>query len=243
DRRDGQSSMFDILAEAAPEEMSLNWPKADPWRENIRLGFEKEILGFFITGHPLARYEMELKVVSNTTADGLKDRPGGGEVRLGGVVEKITTKLDKKGNKFAFVTLEDMSGSVEVIVWSKTYEQVADILVPEKVVVVTGRVENEERGGQATVRLIANNIVLLSDALGQKTELVSFKLPRSRLTPETLAFIKGLAERHPGSAKARINLLEPDGLAVYQMEARIKPSSELIEAVRRELGTEGLELR
>ena len=243
DRRDGQSNMFDLLAETTADQVKINWPKADPWRENIRLGYEKEFLGFFITGHPLASHEMELKIVSNTTADNLKNRSGGSEVRLGGVVEKVTTKLDKKGNKFAFVTVEDMSGSVEVIVWSKTYEAVAEILVPEKVVVVSGRVENEDRSGQAAARIIANDIVPLAEALGQKTEFVSFKVPHDRLTPDMTAFFKSLIARHPGSAKTRIHLLEQDGMAIYQLEARIKPSSDLIEAVRRELGENSLELR
>ena len=242
DRRCGQSNMFDILAKAGPVEEGISWPQVAPWRENERLGFEKEYLGFFITGHPLAKHEVEMKVVSNTTAASVKNRSGG-EVRLGGVVDKVLTKLDKKGKKFAFVTLEDISGSVEVLVWSDTFEKSADILVPEAVVVVTGKVEAGERGGQATVKIIAKEIVSLTEAIENKTRAVCFKVPRSRLNHETISFLKSAMETYPGSARAVIHLTEPDGLAVYQLENGLRPNMELIEKVRQELGPSALELR
>ncbi|MDR2947086.1 MAG: DNA polymerase III subunit alpha, partial [Candidatus Adiutrix sp.] len=120
DRKDGQANMFDMLAQAAPEHNVLKWPTAEPWKENVRLAFEKEFLGFFITGHPLARYETELNVVSSATCDEAKMKADKAEVRLGGVVSKVQVKLDKKGKNFAYVTLEDLTGSIDLLVWSDT---------------------------------------------------------------------------------------------------------------------------
>ncbi len=242
DRRQGQNNMFDLLAEAAPQETILKWPNVEPWRENVRLAFEKEYLGFFITGHPLARHEMELKVVSSCRVEQLKELTHESTVRLGGVVEKVQTKLDKKGNKFAFVTLSDLSGSVEIIVWSKTYEEAADCLRPEEVVVVSGRVENGDRGGQATVRVIANEIMPLAEAVGRKTRRVSFKLAAESLDERTLNFIQELSSLYPGSAKTNIYLQDTEGRAVYETDLRLEASAALIEAVRRELGPDCLEL-
>jgi DNA polymerase-3 subunit alpha len=244
DRKDGQSSMFDLLAQAAPEEPVITWPKAPPWPENKRLSLEREMLGFFVTGHPLARFETELSVVSSATADEAKQKPDQTQVRLGGVAAKVAVKKDKKGHDYACVTLEDLSGSIEVLVWSKTFKESAEILRrPEEVVVVTGQVDAGERAGQANVKIIAREIVSLTEAVEQKTKTISFKLPRVRLGGETLAFLKNAAQRYPGRTPAYLKLAEPDGVAVYELKTPLKPCRELIEAARSHLGPAGLELR
>ncbi len=243
DRRDGQSNMFDILAQAAPEAPAVTWPRAEPWRENVRLAFEKEILGFFITGHPLARFETELSVVSSATADEAKLKADKTQVRVGGVVARVVTKKDKNGKDFAFVTLEDLTGSIEVMVWSSTYETAAGLLKPEEVVVVTGKVEAGERGGQANVKIVADEIMSLTEAVEKKTRTISFRLPLTRLTEETLAFLKNTVQAYPGQTPTFLKLAEGDGVAVYRLDRQLKPCRELIEAARRHLGPAGLELR
>jgi DNA polymerase-3 subunit alpha len=243
DRKDGQSNMFDMLAETEGAAAQVrNWPKAEPWRENVRLAFEKEALGFFITGHPLARYEMELGVVSSATADEARRKPDKAEVRLGGVVARVQTKLDKKGKKFAYVALEDLSGSAELLVWADVYEKSAELLKPESVVLVIGQVDaGEQRSGQ--VKIIAREIMSLADAVERRTRTISFKLPRVRLTDETLAFLQGVCKAYPGTARAYLHLGDGDGVAVYQLCEQLKPCRELIESTRLRLGAASLELR
>ena len=244
DRRDGQNNMFDMLAAAAPEETGrLNWPRAEPWRENVRLGFEKDYLGFFITGHPLARFEMELSVVSSCTIDAAKTRADKSQVRLGGVVAKVVVKKDKKDKDFAYVTLEDLSGSIEILVWSDTFAKSQDSLRPEEVVVVAGQVDAGERAGQANVKVIAKDIMSLTEAVEKRTETIAFKLPRTKLNGETMAFLKNVVQTHPGTTPTFLKLTEPDGMAIYQLKSSLKPSRELIESARNHLGSTGLELR
>jgi DNA polymerase-3 subunit alpha len=240
DRKDGQSSMFNMLG--GPGSTELNWPKIEPWRENVRLAFERESLGFFITGHPLAQYAAELNVISSATATEAKGKPDKAEVRVGGVVEKVQTKLDKKGKTFAYLTIEDLTGSVEVLVWSDTYAKCAEFLKPEQVIVVQGQVDAGEKGGQANAKIIAKDIMTLTEAVEQKTSTISFKLPRARM-PEMLPFFENTLQNYPGSATAYIHLADADGVAVYRLDKSLKPCRELIEATRRDLGPSSLELR
>ncbi|MDR3037861.1 MAG: DNA polymerase III subunit alpha, partial [Candidatus Adiutrix sp.] len=253
DRRDGQTNLFDLLAAGDPEPAVLNWPKAEPWRENVRLAFEKEALGFFITGHPLARFEAELALV--TTASIAQVKAGTDDqakVRLGGVVAALTTKPDKKGKNYAKLTLEDLTGSIEVLVWADTLAKCAAWLRPEEVIVVGGAVETSEagraggageKGGQVNVKVIAREIMTLTEAVAARTEAITFKLPRARLDQETLALLKGVVRDYPGPANVYLHLAEPGGVAVYRLQARLKPCRELVESLRLHLGPGGLELR
>ncbi|MDL2260206.1 DNA polymerase III subunit alpha, partial [Deltaproteobacteria bacterium OttesenSCG-928-K17] len=245
DKRDGQSSMFDLLAAGSPEEAGhIAWPKVEPWRENVRLAFEKEFLGFFITGHPLARFEMELKVVSSADVEKAKTLPDRAQIRLGGIVEKVVVKRDKKDKEFAYVTLSDMSGSIEVLVWSDTFAKSGHILKPEEVVVVIGQMDAGERGGgQANVKIIAKEFMSLTEAVEQKTETISFKCSRAALNGGALGFLKSAAADFPGSTQAYVKLQLDDGQAIYRLKSKLKPCRELIESARQHLGLNGLELR
>ncbi|MDR0880972.1 MAG: DNA polymerase III subunit alpha [Candidatus Adiutrix sp.] len=242
DRRTGQSSMFDLLNQADPDTAQAAWPRVEPWRENVRLAFEKEFLGFFITGHPLARYEMELSVVSSADTGQVKTLADKAAVRLGGVVAKVLVKKDKKGKNYACLTLEDLKGSLEVMVWSDTYTQRADILKPDEVVVVEGQVDAGEKAGQANVKVLARDVLSLTEAVEGRTGTIAFNLPRARLK-DSLAFLKTVAQTYPGRTPAFLKLREPDGVAVYKLDAPLKPCRELIESARRHLGPGGLELR
>ena len=243
DRKDGQSNMFDMLAEASPDKEVLKWPASEPWKENVRLAFEKEILGFFITGHPLARYETELNVVSSATCDEAKMKPDKAEVRLGGVVSKVQVKLDKKGKNFAYVTLEDISGTVELLVWSDTFAKAAHLLKPDEVIVVSGQVDAGEKSGQANVKVIVRDILSLTEAVESRTETISFKIPRSKLNDETLAFLKQVVETFPGGTSTYLKLGDSDGEAIYKIQSSLKPCRELIESAQKHFGPRGLELR
>ncbi len=252
DRRDGQHNMFDLLSAAAPEEFVPTWPKVPSWRENERLKGEKEYLGFFITGHPLARFEAELGVLSSTNTEQIKKARDGTEVRLGGVVasvvEKMSQKGKNKGKKFAFITIEDLNGSVEVVAWPDTYEECERLLKPESVVVVRGRVEVAESGwgadsgGGAQVKIIARDIVPLTDAVEKRTTSIIFKMSADSLSSEHFNFIKEISTNYPGGAKASLHLATKNGVAVYQLKQSLKPCSELIEAARNALGEKSLQL-
>jgi len=257
DQHYGQANMFDLLADGPDSEAArssaLNWPKADPWPENVRLTFEKEALGFFITGHPLERYEAEFGLMDLAPVEKIRNKTDRTEVRLGGVVATLHKKKSKKnGQDYAQLTLEDQTGSVEVLVLGKVWDKNANWLKKDEVAVVAGTMEKEEardigankegQGGQVNIKIIAREIMSLTEALEKRTESLAFRVPRSGLGPETLSLLKEVARDYPGPARVYLHLSEPDGVAVYRLEAGLRPCLGLMDRLRPHLGRQGCAL-
>ena len=133
-------------------------PAVEDWPVSQKLKSEKDILGFYVSGHPLARYRRELSQFSTVATAKIESTDDGREVRVGGIVQAIKVMLDKRGNSMAFVTIEDFAGSVELIVFSDCYEKAKDFLKLDGVVLASGRISTRE--GQAA-KLIASNLLPL----------------------------------------------------------------------------------
>ena len=151
DRDAGQSSLFGMLGgggekQAAPERI----PDAPPWSEAERLLFEKESLGFFISGHPLERFREEIAQWASATTGTLAQTPVGTEATVGGIVTALRLIKTKKGDRMASFLLEDLEGSVETLVFPEAYKKAAGRLADDQVVLVKGRAEVAgRRTGQA----------------------------------------------------------------------------------------------
>jgi DNA polymerase-3 subunit alpha len=133
-------------------------PEIEDWPVSAKLKSEKEMLGFYVSGHPLARYRRELKHFSGLSTSQIQNVSDGREVRMGGIVQSVKVMLDKRGNQMAFVTIEDFSGSVELIVFSDCYEKTKSFLKVDGIVLASGRVSTRE--GQEA-KLIASNLLPL----------------------------------------------------------------------------------
>lgn len=128
------------------------------WATIELLNREKEVLGFYISGHPLDRYKDELGAFATCSASGLSSQVDGREATVGGVISAVRTLTDKKGNLMAFATLEDFSGKLELILFSDCYEKGRENVAVDKMVLVTGRVSTRE--GEAA-KLICSEILPL----------------------------------------------------------------------------------
>jgi DNA polymerase-3 subunit alpha len=157
-----QTSSHDLFASKAGviDRVAPELPQTEEWSQGEMLVKEKEALGFYISGHPLRRYRVELTEFAQTTTVALKEAPDGRETTLAGVVAKVRRQLDKKGNMYAFVTLEDLSGSADILVFSDCFEKNRDILQPDRIVLVRGNVSTRE--GKPT-NLVAAEIVPLEN--------------------------------------------------------------------------------
>ena len=134
-------------------------PDIEDWPLAIRLSGEKEMLGFYVSGHPLAHYRGELKHFASISTNNIKAADDGREVHLGGIIQNVKVMLDKRGNQMAFVTIEDFAGSLELIVFSDCFERAKGYLEVDGIVLASGRVSTRE--GQAP-KLIVSGIVPLS---------------------------------------------------------------------------------
>ena len=148
----GQLSLFDIVEEEEKEGLALKMPDVGEYPKEMKLAFEKEVLGIYVSGHPLEEYEAAWrKKISNTTADFAYDEEtqgvrvkDGAKAVIGGLIAGKTIKYTKDNKIMAFLTIEDLVGTVEVIVFPKTYEQSASFLTEDAKVFVQGRVSVEE---------------------------------------------------------------------------------------------------
>lgn len=148
----GQISLFDIVSEEEKEDYEIKMPDIGEYSKEMMLTFEKEVLGVYISGHPLEEYEdIWKKTISNTTADFIMEEESGetvvrdGEsVIVGGIIADKKIKYTKNDKIMAFLQLEDLVGTVEVIVFPKDYEKNSSKLVEDNKVFVKGRVSIEE---------------------------------------------------------------------------------------------------
>ncbi len=148
----GQLSLFDIVEEEEKEGLALKLPDVGEYPKEMKLAFEKEVLGIYVSGHPLEEYEAAWrKKISNTTADFAYDEEtqgvrvkDGAKAVIGGLIAGKTIKYTKDNKIMAFLTIEDLVGTVEVIVFPKTYEQSTSFLTEDAKVFVQGRISVEE---------------------------------------------------------------------------------------------------
>lgn len=154
-----KSDSHDLFAETGSiSRSSPRLPAIEPWNLHERLSKEKEVLGFYLTGHPLDRYRDELPLFTTTNTEGLAQIQDGKEATLGGIVVSVKQKLDKRGNTMAFVTLEDYAGAVELIVFADCYGKNKEVVEVDRMLLVTGKVSTRE--GEAP-KLVVNEILPL----------------------------------------------------------------------------------
>ncbi len=148
----GQMSLFDLVAEDQKEEFDVKLPDVGEYPKELKLSFEKEVLGIYISGHPLEEYQdiWEKHITAQTAAFFLQEETGevsvedGTRVTIGGMVADKTIKYTKDNKVMAFIKLEDLVGSVEVIVFPKSYEKYSDKLKEDEKIFIHGRVSAEE---------------------------------------------------------------------------------------------------
>ncbi|MCP4703754.1 MAG: DNA polymerase III subunit alpha, partial [candidate division Zixibacteria bacterium] len=126
------------------------------WPIMEKLSKEKEVLGIYVSGHPLDRFRSELENFGTADTEKIANVRDGREVRFGGIISSLKLMTDKRGNQMAFATIEDFKGSTEVIIFSDCFEKGKDFISPDKIVMVTGRVSTRE--GEAP-KVISNDLI------------------------------------------------------------------------------------
>ncbi|MGB8931771.1 MAG: hypothetical protein WCC48_11045 [Anaeromyxobacteraceae bacterium] len=261
DRASGQASLFGALpaVEAKPRYPRagevVNETTVEEWPERVRLSLEKETLGFYITGHPLKGYEKEAKRYASSSCASISSKRNGDKVTVVGVVASSRERMNKeKGTRFAFLVLEDLTGTVEVACWASRGAQSgrpaqkgwADweatctsdepVLLHAEVRFDTRDEENPKAG------LTAIDIEPLSSVRAQKTSEILFRIDADALTAERATALKALLARHPGGCTATVRAVIPqESETTLTIPVKVQPSDDLIEQARR-LGFE-VELR
>ncbi|MCX5906451.1 MAG: DNA polymerase III subunit alpha, partial [Deltaproteobacteria bacterium] len=142
-----------------------NLPEVPEWPESQRLAFEKETLGFYLSGHPLNRYREALERFATADTRSIWDLGDGQEVIIGGVVSALKETTTKKGDRMAFLTLEDLNGVIEVIIFSELYKKSGQVLKGEEPFFIKGKID----AGEESIKIIANEVLPLEQAVGKLT--------------------------------------------------------------------------
>ncbi|MEZ4358830.1 MAG: DNA polymerase III subunit alpha [Kofleriaceae bacterium] len=212
DRRSGQTSLFGLIEAAptksdAPSALGESYPDVEPWSHKQILAFEKEALGFYVSGHPLDRYRADLARYANaTTSDFLQDRRGVGDASIGGVVSQYREMITKKGDKMARFILEDSEGSIEVVAFPKTFERVRHVLVSDEPILCSGAVKNEGTAEAADWKMLLESAQALAELRQSKTSQVDIHLNADSVTQDQIAELRTILEATPGSCAAIVRL-------------------------------------
>jgi DNA polymerase-3 subunit alpha len=175
-------------------------PDVPEWASRELLGYEKEALGFYITGHPLDRYGEEIRKFGTVNTAALSERTDKSDVKLCGIVASLTEKVTKRGDRMAFFSLEDKTGSVEVMVFPDTFSGAASAIKSDEPILVSGTVEV----GEESCKVKATEIVLLRDANARQTTRIHVTLNED-LGRNHLETLQELLGRYPGGCRTYLH--------------------------------------
>ena len=203
----GQDSLFgsnEILTARGNGYGTL--PEVEEWDEKTLLSHEKESLGFYVTGHPLARYSETIKRFATCEAAGLAERSDKEQVRICGIVSGIKELMTKKGDRMAFVTLEDLSGSIEMIVFPEVYAAAMDLLKGEEPLLVSGELDV----GEDACKVLAAEVSLLREVRQTMARRVHIRLTTPGLDEQQLRRLKEIVQRHRGQCEVQLHMVIPN---------------------------------
>jgi DNA polymerase III subunit alpha len=230
----GQDSLFGSSTDDEAEMFPLDIPVGD-WEKTVLLGFEREMLGLYVSDHPLLGAEHILAALADCTIAELTgdQRPDGAMVTIGGIVTGVQRKVTKQGNSWAIVALEDLGGAIDVMFYPSSYQLVATQLIEDAVVVIRGRLDRRED----TPRLVATDLTAPDLSTSASRPLV-ISLSTQRCTPPVVDRLKEVLATHPGTAEVHLQLTSTDRTTVMRLDDRLRvtPTSALMGDLKALLG-------
>ncbi|MFO0692692.1 MAG: DNA polymerase III subunit alpha [Polyangiales bacterium] len=263
ERNSGQTNLFGLFDEPAAaksaQRSAAAFPAVPQWDAKELLTREKQSLGFYVSGHPLDRYGTEIRRLCNVTTATLADCDHNTSVTLAGSVEGFRERPTKTGGRIGFVTIEDSTGSLEIVVGDRLLknETLVAVLKSGEPVLVTGKVRrkrpNPAQGGggddeeeaEEKIELSLDDAKLLSEALQLKTSLVKVKLDVERVDRPLLSSLRETLEKHPGNVPVSLELSQRGQwtVALKQVGIFVEASDGLRAGLERLLGSKVCEFR
>ena len=248
DRDSGQLNLLDMFG-GPPSKASDALVREDDlaedarWNEQQRLAFEKECLGFYITGHPLDRYSKELKRYANTTSGQVERLAQRAEVSIAGVVAAIRERSLKSGKgRMAFVQLEDREGQVEIVFFASVYMEAEDVVKSDEPLLVRGSVQVEGDGENLVRRVRAEEVVKLADVRRERTSRVHLHASSALLEQDgVVERLRTAIARHKGGCAVRVHVEVPEtGVAVVALgdDWTVTPTDDLLFDLEAVLGAD-----
>jgi DNA polymerase III subunit alpha len=252
-QRDSQSNQIDIFgllggASKGSKKPDAVYPQVEAWSAQQSLAFEKEALGFYITGHPLDKYDRVIKKIASGAISDLKEKAVTGDVKIGGVVSSLKLKNTKKGDRYGSFNLEDKSGFVEVVAWPDVYRKSVELLNSDDPIFVKGRMEV----GEERIQIFANEITPLAQEVSRSRQngtngngsrngdRIHLYVRVSEVSPEELLQLRETLLEHRGPCAVYLHLFasgKDETVIELPEQVRVASTPELEATIERLFGT------
>jgi len=248
EREAGQSSLFDLAAAGPGQSPSFilppsSLPDVPPWSSRETLQNEKEQVGFYISGHPLDEFEVDYRSFATSSIRRFRENENGGEARLLGEIHKVNRRLDRNGNLMAFFELEDFTGQIECIAFSKTHATFGALIEEDQIVYVRGTPNSR----QGDVKCQTFEIIGAEDYRAAHARWLEIVLRDSLCRRDELEAVCAVLRRHGGAMPVRLVVpLDAQGhlLALEAgREIRVSPTPRLLAELRESPATKRLTFR
>ena len=228
----GQFDLFGGENISHVESLDLEIPKGE-WDKSMLLSYEREMLGLYVSDHPLLGVEHILRSSTDMTISELVDEGAQSEsiVTIGGLITSVTRKVSRQGASWAVVTIEDLEGSLEVLFFAKTYNQYSMALIEDRIVTVRGRVDRRDDA----LRFTALDMSMPDISTAPLGPLV-ISLPMSQCTPPVVERIKEILRSHPGKREVHLKLNENGVDTFMKIDALVTASPSLSADLKSILG-------
>jgi DNA polymerase-3 subunit alpha len=237
DRLAGQGSIFD-LGDAAEETGPRHHPPvpAEEFEKPELLRLEKETLGLYVSEHPLSSLRSELRGKTDATIAELERRRDGETVTVGGIVSEVKHLTTKRGEPMAFLRLDDVTGGIECVVFNSTYAAASELCVPDRILIVKGRVDHKE----GETKLIASEVVSF-ESVAMKRE-VRLRIDATQAPAGLIGELARLIRDFPGESPVYVDCLTSQGPRIYALgpKFRVQPVPDFYAEVKALLGESAL---
>jgi len=242
------SNQSDLFGDGSDSASAIDEPKLEPveaWSNIERLNKERELIGFYLSGHPLDKYKEDVTLFCSHTLEPeeleqLDDRT---EVRVAGIITEVKRVTDKKGRPFAFLQMEDLHGTIEVIAFNDVYDRSMGMIQVDTLVVVDGHIDTRRGHPQ----IIANKFERIESMREKYQDQIELKLDidTNYINDGDLEEMAALFREHQGQTNVRFNVLSKEAKRPFAMHVRkfvIDPNEELLDNLRSLIGEDAVAL-
>jgi DNA polymerase-3 subunit alpha len=243
------SNQNDLFGDGGNNSSAINEPdlaEVERWSNIERLNRERELIGFYLSGHPLNKYEEDIDLFCShklkpETLQNLRPKE---DVRVAGIITSVKPVTDRKGRPFAFLQIEDLYGTIEVIAFNDVYDRYLGMIQVDNIVVVDGN--TDDRGGQP--KIIANTFERIESMRekNQRNLQLMLRINTDRVSQENLKEIATLFDENKGDTPIQFVVESTEAKRPFKMNVRkfvIEPTDELMKGLREIVGQEDVKLQ
>jgi DNA polymerase-3 subunit alpha len=237
-RESGQHGLFGTAAAPAPLAFELR--EATPWSEEERLASEYAMLGFYVSGHPLARYASRLEELKTVSLGEVEGQRNGKEITVAALIVGVRPMRSRKGARWAIFTIQDMTGIQELLAFPESFGKLESVLKPRVPLLLKARVQVEESGTRLSLQEAR---ALEQIAEPHTVSNVCIRMKMEDLNEELLDRLQQILTSNPGRDPVVFGLSAPNGaVATLELRERVERSSELVTAIRELCGGQSIDL-